>query len=93
MYVTPTMDASADKSDWCAPRLADLRRQRGRPCWLYKHEFYLWTVAVDRETECEGMLSMETTVDAKGLEGVSDLHVVQDQLDEFKFCNSASQTR
>jgi hypothetical protein len=85
------MDASADKSDWRAPRLADLRRQRSKPCWLYRHEFYMWIVKVDRETACEGALTTQTPVDAEELEGMEVLDTVQDQLNDLGFPGSASQ--
>lgn len=84
MYVIVNMDASADKSDWRAPRLADLRRQRSKPCWLYKHEFYLWIVNVDRETGCGSALTTQSPVDEDDLEGREVLDAVQGQLDEFE---------
>ena len=82
------MDTSADKSDWRAPRLADLRRQRSKPCWLYRHEFYLWIVRVDRETGCGGALTTQTPV---GEEELEDIDAVQDQLYDLEFPGSASQ--
>lgn len=85
------MDASAEKRDWCAPQLADLRRQRSKPCWLYRHEFYLWIVNLDRETGCGSALTTEATVVAKELEEMEDIDAVQDQLNDLGFLGSTSQ--
>lgn len=91
VYVIVNMDASADKSDWRAPRLADLRRQRSKPCWLYRHEFYLWIVNVDRETGCGSASTTEPTVATKELEEMDVIDAVQDQLKDLRFPGSASQ--
>lgn len=85
------MDVSAEWSDWRAPRLADLRRQRSSPCWLYRHEFYRWIVEVDRESEHDDALTTETTLSVNDLEGMEDIDAIQGQLNNLGFPGSASQ--
>lgn len=89
VYVIVTMDAPADKSNWSAPRLADLRRQRSKPCWLYRHGYYLWIVKVDRETNHEDVPTTEIAENPESPGRGLNLDEMQDQLDGSRLSSSS----